>query len=418
VKPQGVQGAGGEPLNEIAKYVAAVVALLTLAACGDAADPGSEPEVLVTDSAGVRIVTNPATSPELGWTVSESPLVSIGGSNAAEESQLFRVRGAVRLSDGRIVVANSGSHELRYFSADGAFLSATGREGEGPGEFQGIWLVHLLGGDTLLVYDQRNRRTSVFDPQGRFLRTIEPERTTDVQFSSVIDFFADGSTLSQGFVQTGDSPPEGLQRFGSNVYHFSATGELQAELGLYRSSETYFVPIDGGGFSFWDPVFGRSSYRVAAGDRFVYADNEAFDIQVSDPDGMLRMRIRRSGEAPRVDRGHVEAFASQRLGEMGDDNAAREFERIMTEIPIPERFPAHGRILEDALGLLWVEVYRLPGDETMAWDVVGTDGVILGRVTFPEVLDLVFEIGEDYILGLLRDELDVETVRMYGLMRG
>jgi hypothetical protein len=386
--------------------VAVVVGAVAFAACSEAGAPVSE--VVVADSAGVRIVTNPMESEALPWVVGDAPLVSIGGAAASEEEQLFGVRGAARLSDGRIVVANGGTHELRFFSADGGFLSASGAEGEGPGEFVGIWIMYRLPGDTLLVYDQRSS----------YLRTIDRERTAEVQFSSVVGFYADGSQLGQNFVNTGGELPSGLQRFMTDLYHFGTDGTLLAQLGPYMLDETYFVPLEGGGLSFWDPVFGRQSYRLAAGDRFLYADNETFDIQLRESDGSLRMVIRRAGLAPAVEAHHIEGEKERRVEEQTDENALRELERILAEIPIPDRFPAHGDIVHDARGLLWVEVYRLPGDETQRWEVFGPDGVLMGQVTFPEVLDTVYEIGEDYVLGLARDELDVESVRIYGLMRG
>ena len=51
---------------------------------------------------------------------------------------------ALRLPNGQIVIANSGSNELRYYDSAGVFLYAVGREGFGPGEFKdigGVWLV-------------------------------------------------------------------------------------------------------------------------------------------------------------------------------------------------------------------------------------------------------------------------------------
>jgi len=40
----------------------------------------------------------------------------------------------------------------------------------------------------------------------------------------------------------------------------------------------------------------------------------------------------------------------------------------------------------------------------------------LGEMTLPEGFR-VFEIGKDYALGVYRDELGIEHVRMYGLVK-
>ncbi len=55
----------------------------------------------------------------------------------------------VRLGDGRIVAANSGMLEIRYYDPEGRHLLTVGRNGEGHGEFRtisSIWALrdHLL----------------------------------------------------------------------------------------------------------------------------------------------------------------------------------------------------------------------------------------------------------------------------------
>lgn len=83
---------------------AAGAALLLMAACGGS--PGA-PEVTVRDSAGIEIVeVTGLPSQPVGWRISCEPRVVIGGDATDEKSELYRVSGAARRSDGRIVVAN------------------------------------------------------------------------------------------------------------------------------------------------------------------------------------------------------------------------------------------------------------------------------------------------------------------------
>ena len=70
-----------------------------------------------------------------GWRVAAEPTVDIGVLDGAPEYQLFRVRAALTLSDGRIVVSNSGTQQLRLYDPQGRYLVTAGGPGEGPGEF-------------------------------------------------------------------------------------------------------------------------------------------------------------------------------------------------------------------------------------------------------------------------------------------
>src|SRR5687768_17068674 len=85
---------------------------LGVAACGGRGTGGAG--VSVRDSAGVRIVESrrPAWGDERRWTVSSSPSVEIGAVDGPAEEQLGQVRGAVRLPDGTVIVADGTSREL------------------------------------------------------------------------------------------------------------------------------------------------------------------------------------------------------------------------------------------------------------------------------------------------------------------
>jgi len=66
--------------------------------------------------------------------------------------------------------------------------------------------------------------------------------------------------------------------------------------------------------------------------------------------------------------------------------------------------------------MIWVADYSFPGHPAEAWSVFDTSGVWLGKVATPGGFE-IFEIGADYLLGVYRDDLTVEQVRLYGLRR-
>ena len=78
--------------------------------------------------------------------------------------------------------------------------------------------------------------------------------------------------------------------------------------------------------------------------------------------------------------------------------------------------PTFRRLATDTEHNLWVEEYRRPGDDVPSWSVFDPDGHFLGMVTGPEGLN-VTDIGADYMLGIVRDDMEVERVVMYALVK-
>jgi len=111
------------PRNSSAHGTAALLpALLALiAACG-AGDRGGHAPVVVRDSAGIVIVENAVIpGPDaLGWRIADSPAVVIGSAEGEADDVLHNVSGALRLPDGRIVIADTEHPEYRVYGADGA----------------------------------------------------------------------------------------------------------------------------------------------------------------------------------------------------------------------------------------------------------------------------------------------------------
>ena len=85
-------------------------------------------------------------------------------------------------------------------------------------------------------------------------------------------------------------------------------------------------------------------------------------------------------------------------------------------LPALDGLPTFSALLVDALGHLWIREYSRPRENRSVWTVYDSDARVLGFVETPPELD-VFEIGEDYLLGVATDELDVEYVQMWRLTR-
>lgn len=91
---------------------------------------------------------------------------------------------------------------------------------------------------------------------------------------------------------------------------------------------------------------------------------------------------------------------------------------MQTISAVPDTVPVYGEMSVDRPGHLWVE--RIPAhadpDAPTEWDVFEPEGRFLGTVELPPGLQL-FEIGEDYVVGLRRDELDLEYLLLLPLVK-
>jgi len=73
-----------------------------------------------------------------GLKLTEEPLVSIGAIAGDPNYQLQDVRGATRLPDGNIVVADPVSQTVRWYDPTGVHLKTAGRGGRGVASLKGV----------------------------------------------------------------------------------------------------------------------------------------------------------------------------------------------------------------------------------------------------------------------------------------
>src|SRR5690606_5107488 len=78
-------------------------------------------------------------------------------------------------------------------------------------------------------------------------------------------------------------------------------------------------------------------------------------------------------------------------------------------LPIPDSLPAFQSLRVDASGWLWAQYYQADADDPKQWVIIDADGRMRGLVQTPARLNIL-HIGEHEVVGLYRDELDVEYV--------
>ncbi len=400
----------------------ATLALALATACGEG---GSQPAAsVVRDSAGIRIVENRDVGWErrTAWSLSAEPVLQIGALDAEPQHQLHRVVGAVTLSDGRVVVANGGSQELRWYDAAGVRVGSAGRHGEGPGEFSGLVALGLLPGDSIVAHDVRLRRLSVFDPAGLFVRSarLEIEGRAGMAFAALAGTLSDGSLLMAGRVIPTDGGVEGPLLAPMPLYRYGTDGRLQDSLGTFHGWEATTIvrrTAEFVGMAMADRPFGHSTSVTPAGARIAIGTPFAFSFELFEPDGTLRAIVRLDRANDPVTADDIAAYKSTLLDNSRDAAGQQALQRQADEWEYPETMPAYAPGLKgDRSGNVWVPAFEIARGSATRWSVFDPDGRYLGELTTPARFR-VFEIGDDYVLGVWRDDLDVEYLRRYQLRK-
>ena len=403
----------GSPPNLIA-VLPLVLGLIPLVGCGGEGAVGAAP--MVRDSAGIRIVVNgsPRWSDADAWRLGASPTVEIGGLSDDPNHELFRAGSALRLDDGRIVIGNSGSHEIRFYDSDGIFLSSTGSEGGGPGEFESLAWVQRYGSDSLVAYDSRHRRFSVLDLDGTFVRAASVVPGEGAGFPIAAGPFSDRSFLVIG-VNVFGGAADGVVRHDDPAYRYSPSGEPVDSLGAFPGNEM-FIQISERGVRIGGLLFGKSTNLAVSGDQFYAGTNDTYEIKRYSQAGELGLVIRKEQPLVGVSQQDFAEAIEVRLEGMSDERRRANQAGLLQSMPAPATFPAFSGIATDRAGTLWVREFAKPGDEERLWSVFDPDGTWLCDVELPERTDLL-DIGFQHVLVRWTDDLDVEYVRMYELIK-
>ena len=97
-----------------------------------------------------------------------------------------------------------------------------------------------------------------------------------------------------------------------------------------------------------------------------------------------------------------------------------QLERGWAQMRVPETKPAFGYQLGVSThGYLWVAEYTDPPNGPRRLNLFDPQGAYLGDLGIPDGLSYFprsLEMGPDYLVAVFRDDLDVETVRLYPLI--
>ena len=341
------------------------------------------------------------------WQLADEAEIEMG----AGDDGFVYVTSAVRLATG-LVVADAGAAEVRWYDAAGGLVRTAGRRGSGPGEFVHLASVVALSGDSVAAWDASLSRLSVFDADGRFVRSVAVPGAKGV-LSSVAGRLADGTlVLSVPLGRDG----RGARRWRDSTFVIrvdAATGavdtvarlagmEFYAQPGTDRLIRIAAVPL------------GRAAV-VAVGDEAIFAGSaDTYEIVRYAPDGAVEDRVSHPHRPVTLRDADRDAFLGNLLESTDDAERVRE----IRDTPFPETLPPYTGIAAGPDGMLWVREPALPSapDQSSRWSVFDADGRWIAAVTGPPRVKTL-QVGSDWMLVDAVAEDDTERVRVYRIIR-
>lgn len=388
--------------------------LVPLASCGETPAPD---RAASRDSAGVRIVeTVPPGSEPGGLRLAAEPLYRVGWS--AGESTFEDVVAGALAADGRAFVADGGrTQHVRVLSPDGVVEDTIGGPGDGPGEFRDIGSVVALSGDSLLVQDHRSRRLSVFHGAELMGETaLGSESWLRLLGTDGAGRVLLGPPLSVVMGRRYEEPwlAVPLVRLDPSTAAGDTVGRVDWDQSLNFGGNNPFMS---GGFA------------TAAGDGFVVGRGDRPEIRWLDAHGRLHRVVRWPASPEPVPDSVVAAWEDRlrsgfadRLSTSDIDGRIAAMKEALGDRPLPlfgrrGQMPPYGGLMADPGGRVWVAGYDHTPGMAVSYHVLTPEGRWLGSVRLPPGFELL-AVGGDRVLGVQRDEFDVQAVAVYQIRDG
>lgn len=367
--------------------------------------PVKHPESIRARSFGAAVVlttalacsAEPSTERAVGGGITIDPdpflLVDPG---SPEGTTIESVRWATRLSDGGFAIADQYGAVLHLLDSEGTVHRSVGRRGEGPGEFGNIMWLDRCGTDSLFIWDGTRRVVHVTDAAGTFVRDFRPQPAPwELSCSRA------GWMGALGLPIEYLPPAADGRRASAPVWIMDREGTAL--------SDTVVVPIGD------NRPLGRRTGIAAGGAELWVGTADSAWVDRRDLTGRLvgGTPVGVSGRTPTP-----EQFESSlvEMTTLSPNPRAQEIQRRQYEpLPIPEELPPYQHLFADPEGLLWA-VTSAPGDPETAFMAVSPDGTVVFEGAVPRAVR-VFEVGADYLLGKVADELGQESLVAFRIRR-
>ena len=273
-------------------------------------------------------------------------------------------------SKNELFVTDTRANNIKVFDAKGRFLKVIGREGQGPGDLSfpsGI----TFNGTYIIVWELGNRRFSILNEDGEFIRHLKPEEPVVVWALKSLE---NGQVLFE--------TREGYCEREKTVIHI-LDKELEKEEEFYSHSikrERYEDKIEDDIKIPFGPLV---SWNVMGGNKIVIGYQEEYSIDVFNPEKEKLFSIEHKSKRVRVTQKDKKEYFSSIVYSTNSQTVQGAPPEIRKYTEFPKFKPYYKNILVFPENYIWVFLYAESSDQKLV-DIFDRDGKFVKQIEFEE----------------------------------
>ncbi len=301
---------------------------------------------------------------------------------------MFSELRSVQVDDqGNIYVLDWKDIKIKVFDAQGKYLRAFGKKGQGPGEIQMPSRMVMTRTGKLVLLDSGNRRIAFYSPAGECQKELGSAKWNFIRTRVDSRSYIYGDDFSFG--------PKGLSerllKFDPELNLVSTVFEFFNELAPPRIN----------------PLPDRFVYEILSDDRLIWALTSKYELNVIDRDGRPVRKIVKDYERVKVTEEDQKKMIKERYGDSG---VPRD---ITLEFPAFYS-PIYAMLVDDRDRIyIWTNAKDAAGNSH--YDVFSPDGICYLAFTLPEK-EVPMAIRKDKMYCLIEEnEAGIPQVKRYAM---
>jgi hypothetical protein len=326
----------------------------------------------------VTVVQNPKEPMYKGKILTLKEDLRLGGPEAKGD---YAFNGIITLtvdSQDNIFVLDYKDSHIKVFDKTGKYLRTIGREGQGPGELNGLRSVAVDRVSGLLfTLELSGRRVSCFDTQGKFIKSMSYKG--GLPLAMVLD------SKGRIYIQ------EGVISDKESSYIFKKfTSDMESSVILIKAPT--LIRTEG-----TDPFRPIATFAVDHKDQFIYGYPKAYEIQIFGADGKPVRRILKDYQPVEVTPAEID--------EVKKDTPPG------IKVDFGKNHAAFRKIFSDGEGRLFVQTFeKAKTGKGRVFDIFDADGRFMGTVPLTDT-PVLFRKGSLY--SLEEDEDGYQIIKRY-----